>query len=146
MNRTEINKQRLSLIAPIEHEARAQGKRAYRGQRVVTPKLDALVDLLVTDGSRRTVYEAEISLDLVRWDIMKAMALKADLQMIFPNGRLAHAAERLVDELRASGKAGSLTILCLTADAAVQLLQNSNGVDAGLNVVPTSIHQTNFQQ
>ena len=43
MNRTEINKQRLALITPIEHEARAQGKRAYREQRVVTPRLDAFV-------------------------------------------------------------------------------------------------------
>ena len=147
MNRTEINKQRLALITPIEHEARAQGKRAYREQRVVTPRLDAFVSLLVTDGSHRTVYEAEISLDLVRWDITKAMALKADeLRMVFPTGRLARAAQERVNEIKASGKAAHLSILCLTVGAAVQRLKDSNGFDVGLNVVPTSIRQESPQK
>lgn len=56
---------------------------------------------------------------------MKARALKADLQMIFPNDRLARAAQKQVDELRASGKADGISILCLTVEAAVGLLKDS---------------------
>jgi hypothetical protein len=137
MNLNQIRKQRLALIAPIEREARARGKRAFRDYPVVTPRLEGLVDLLITDGSRRTAYGALDTLDLVGWNIMKARALKTDLQMVFPSGRLAQAAEKLVDELRASGKAGGVSVLCLTVRDAVQLLKDSAGESLSVTVSNT---------
>ena len=130
MNRHETEKKRLALIVPIEREARALGKRVRRDYLVLTPRLEGRVDLLVADGSRETMYGALNSLDLVHWKLMIARAKKADeLRLIFPNSRLVRAAKQRVDELRASGKAGSVSVLCLTVEAAVELLRNGNGTD-----------------
>ena len=129
------------LVAPIEREARALGATVYSEYRVVTPTLDGYVDLLVRRHSLSIVYQAERSLDCVPWVIMKAIALKADqLQIIFPNGRLARAAQMCVDKLKASGKAANLPIFCLTLGAALQRLKDRNGFDFGLNVPPTLRH------
>ena len=142
MNPNGIRKRRLALIAPIEHEARALGKRVYRQHPVVTPRLEGSVDLLVADDSHQTVYGALNSLDLVHWNLMKAREKKAhELRLIFPNGRMAHAAEKLVEQLRASGKAGSLSVLCLTAQAAVELLKNSNGTNGSSTSIGDSDSQ-----
>jgi hypothetical protein len=131
------------LIAPIECEARIQRAIVHREYRVVTSSVDGFVDLLVTTNSKRTVYEAENTLDRVRWDITKALALQADeLQIIFPTGRLARAAQERVNEIKDSGKATRLSIYCLTVGAAVKRLKDNKRFDVGLNVVPTSIPQS----
>jgi hypothetical protein len=132
------------LIAPIEQEARALGANVYREYRVKTPAVEGFVDLLViTKLQRRIAYEAENTLDRVRWDIAKGRALQVDqLQIIFPNGRLARAAQKRVDEMKGSRKAVNLSILCLTVGAAVQQLKDKKGFDVDLEVGPTSIHQS----
>jgi hypothetical protein len=121
---------KLALIIPVEQEARARGKCTHREYRVATPRLEGIVDLVVTDGLEKIAYGALTSLDLVHWNLMMARALNAkELRLIFPNRRLAHDAQQRVEELRASGKAGSLSVLCLTVEAAVELLKNSNGTN-----------------
>ena len=81
------------LIAPIERAERARGAIVYREYRVVTPRLDGYIDLVVITKLRRRAYEAENNLDRVRWDVTKAIALQIDeLVLVFPTGRLARAA------------------------------------------------------
>jgi len=124
-------------MARIEQEVRAQGKRVCRDYLVVTPRLEGVVHLLVTDQAHRTAYQAGTSDELVPWNVMKAQALQVDeLQIIFPNGRVASAAQRRADGLKASRKAGHMSVLCLTVDAAVQRLRDANG--AGVNLKTTS--------
>lgn len=124
-------KHNILLIAPIEHAERARGAIVYREYRVVTPRLDGYIDLLVITKLRRRAYEAENNLDRVRWDITKATALQLDeLVLVFPTGRLARAAEKSVDELKASGKVVKLSIVCLTVGAALQRITDTTGGEA----------------
>ena len=52
---------------------------------------------------------------------MKATALQLDeLVLVFPTGRLARAAQKCVDELKASGRVLKLSIVCLTVGAALE--------------------------
>ena len=132
----------LALVAPLESAARKLGATVCREYRVVTRSVDGFVDLFVSYKSRRIVFEAERTLDRVRWDIMKAVALKADqLHIIFPNGRLARAAQTRADEAKASWKLNGLEILCLTVSAALQRLENKNAFEVHLYVPETSIQQ-----
>jgi len=118
------------LIAPIERAERARGAIVYREYRVVTPKLEGNMDLLVITKLRRRAYEAENTLDRVRWDIMKATAFPLDeLVLVFPTGRLARAAQKCVDELKASGKVVRLSIVCVTVGAALQRIKDTNGTE-----------------
>lgn len=130
-------KRKLALIDAVEQEARKRGKRVCREYRVVTPRLDAVMDLLVSDESHRTAYQAEDIVDLVGWNMLKAQAARVDeLQILFPSDRLARIAQKLADDLKASGRASDLSVLCVTAPDAVQRLRDGNGV--GVEVNPPS--------
>lgn len=132
----------LALIAPIERAARAIGATVYREYHVITPSVDGYVDLLVIHQSRRIVFEAERTLDRIRWDIIKAAELKAgQLHMIFPTGRMARQAQKLADGAKTIGKVGELAIFCLPLGAALQRLTNENPFEVGLYVSTTSIQQ-----
>lgn len=134
--------QECALIAPIEREARALRATVSREHRIVTPNLDGVVDLLVDHQSRRTVYEAGLSAECMRWNIMKAIALNADqLQYIFPNLRLAHEAQKLADKVMTSGRAGNMSVICLTTDQALQRLKDSDGLGRRLSVGAQSADQ-----
>jgi len=114
-------------LAPIEGAARAGGAIVCRQHRVVTPAVDAVVELLVVHGLCRTVYEARFSLDCLGWIIRKATALKPDeLRIIFPNERLARAAQQLADQLTASRCRTPLPVLCLTTSEALRLFPRVN--------------------
>jgi hypothetical protein len=129
-----------SALDIVELEARARGMRACRGYRVVTPRIDAVVGLLLTDDSHRIAVDVGKTPECVRWNTMKAQAIKADeSQILFDNDRLARAAQRLADELKASGKAAHLSVLCLTADAAVQRLGDAKTARAGLSTAGVDV-------
>jgi len=137
MNLAKNNRQYATLIAPIECAARALKLTAYREYRVVTPSVDAYVDLLVIHQSHRIVYVEGRSVDGVRWNILKAKAVKAEaLRIVFPNERIARTAQKCVEKVKASGKINVMAISCLTADAAVQQLKNSNRLMFGSNISP----------
>lgn len=132
----------LALVAPLESVARSLGATVQREHRVVTRSVDGYVDLLVIHQSRRIVIEAERSLDRVRWDIIKAVALRADqLLIVFPTGRLARVAQKRADEAKASWNLEKLEILCLSLGAALQQLSDNKPFEVNLYVPTTSIQQ-----
>ena len=119
------------LVEAILRTERARGAIVYPEYRASTPMLDGYLDLLAVTKSRRRAYEVENNLDRVRWDITKAIAFKIDeLVLVFPTGCLARAAQKSVDQLRASGKVVKLSIVCLTAGAALERITNTPGVEA----------------
>jgi len=132
----------LTLVAPLENLARSLGATVQREHRVVTPSVDGYVDLLVIHQSRRIVIEAERSLDRVRWDIIKAVALRADqLLIVFPTTRLVRVAQKRADEAKAFWKLQNIEIFCLTVGAALQQFTDNKPFEVNLYVPTTSIQQ-----
>jgi hypothetical protein len=132
------------MIDPIERAARARGDIVHRQRRIVTPDLDAIVDLLVIAGDCRMVVEAEFSVDCLGWNIVKATALNANqLHNIFRDQLLAEAAQKRADKIKASGRIGNLEVFCLTVRAALKRFQDGHCRVVELNVPPALVrHNT----
>lgn len=119
-----------SLVAQIERVCRELGAMVRTEYRIVTATVDGFVDLFVIYNLLRIAIEVELTVDRIRWDVLKAIALNADLLIIvFPTKDLVSLAQKRVDGLNSSDKEGKLPVACLTMGAALQKIMTSELFD-----------------
>ena len=83
------------LLAPIEQKARRRGVAVDREAAIRVGDRVLYGDLLIRDGSRRILVEAELSSRRVPNDLAKAAALEAcDLWVVVPNSRVSGSVHR----------------------------------------------------
>ena len=135
------------LVARLEHAFRVLGAIVYREYRIATSTVNGFVDLFVIFQLFRIAIEIELTTDRIRWDVFKALALKADMLLIvLPSSRLVRAAQECVDQLKASGKAVNVPVACLTFGGALEWINDSNSRDFRAGFGAPTLPQKRSQQ
>ena len=120
------------LLDPIEQKARRLGAAVDREAAIRVGGRVLYGDLLIRDGSRRILVEAELSSRRVPNDLAKAAALGAcDLWVVVPNPKVARSVRWKLSQQGIQPRPGLFVLLL---PQALQRLGELNELNFGSNV------------
>ena len=119
------------LLDPIEQKARRLGAVVDREAPIRVGGRVLYGDLLIRNGSRQVLVEAEMSSRRVPNDLAKAMAQGASLWIIVPNARVADSVRRKLSQHVTQPQP---PLLVLSLPQALQRLEEMIELSSGSNV------------
>ena len=120
------------LLDPIEQKARRLGASVDREAAIRVAGRVLYGDLLIRDGSRRILVEAELSSRRIPKDLAKASALgPCDLWIVVPNPRVARSVRRKLSRHGIKSEPG---LFILLLPEALQRLEKLIELNSGSNV------------